>query len=213
MATTKPTKSNSTNKICSIAGCVKPSECHAMCRSHYGYWYRTGDALTPRKRATSQPERLCSIEGCRHTVDCHGLCGTHNMRRWTHGDPNITLLNRGVGATAEERFWSRINKNGRMHPTNSSLGRCWEWLGFVNEKGYGRVVVDGQKYAIHRYSWLLANGKLPAGLLLHSCDNPRCVNIEHLREGTHQENVDDMIGRQRGHWQKPRRSNAVLRIK
>lgn len=58
--------------------------------------------------------------------------------------------------------------------------------------GYAQVSVAGKTTLAHRAAWVAANGPIPSGLhVLHRCDNPPCVNIEHLFLGTHQDNMDD----------------------
>jgi hypothetical protein len=73
------------------------------------------------------------------------------------------------------------------------------------DKGYGVIHVDGRKRYAHRYSHELHKGPLGRLHALHSCDNPRCVNPEHLRAGTHQENMQDAKERRRFNTQKGRR--------
>lgn len=66
---------------------------------------------------------------------------------------------------------------------------------------YGSVYINGKPTPTHRAVWSLTHGPIPAGMCVcHRCDVPRCVNIDHLFLGTHQENMADMMakGRKRG---------------
>jgi hypothetical protein len=75
---------------------------------------------------------------------------------------------------------------------------CLEWQGKVHHSGYGQVFVDRKLWWAHRYSWTLKNGYIPNGLLVcHKCDNKVCVDVEHLFLGTHQDNVQDMLSKNR----------------
>jgi hypothetical protein len=77
--------------------------------------------------------------------------------------------------------------------------KCWPWQGAYQEYGYGRIGVrTGFTDGAHRVSYQLHKGAIPEGLyVLHDCDNPACVNPKHLRLGTHQDNMDDMVARRR----------------
>ena len=74
---------------------------------------------------------------------------------------------------------------------------CIHWTGPRNDKGYGVIHVAGRKQSAHRYSYELQKGPLGGLNALHSCDNPRCVNIKHLRPGTQLENMQDAKARGR----------------
>lgn len=79
---------------------------------------------------------------------------------------------------------------------------CWEWTACRNSKGYGRTARTpefGRECLVHRLSWLLHRGAIPAGtLVLHHCDNPSCFNPDHLFLGTNADNVADKVKKGRG---------------
>jgi hypothetical protein len=88
----------------------------------------------------------------------------------------------------EDRFWEKVDKSGD----------CWLWTACLNNLGYGTFMYNTTPIGSHRMAWLLTYGMITDGMfLLHSCDNPKCVNPSHLREGTHAENMNDMKQRKR----------------
>lgn len=88
---------------------------------------------------------------------------------------------------------------------------CWVWQGSKNRDGYGLFMRDGRRRPgrrcerASRVSWELHRGPIPRGLwVLHKCDNPSCVNPDHLFLGTVQDNVADMMRKGRHFWHRNR---------
>lgn len=74
-------------------------------------------------------------------------------------------------------------------------GDCMEWQGPLTN-GYGRIVVRGTIVHAHREVLRLSTGEDPEAVM-HTCDNPPCINPKHLRSGTNRENTRDMVTKQR----------------
>lgn len=76
-----------------------------------------------------------------------------------------------------------------------NINGCWEWTGFKFPKGYGQfsLTINGDRYA-HRISYFLFKNVNPDKLAVcHTCDNPSCVNPNHMFLGTLNDNNQDMI--------------------
>lgn len=89
-------------------------------------------------------------------------------------------------------------------PKTKKKGACLFWKGGVDPKtGYGKFVWEGKTYYSHRFSYLLCVGEIPKDILVcHCCDNRPCVEPTHLWLGSHKENSNDMISKNR-HNKKP----------
>lgn len=100
--------------------------------------------------------------------------------------------------TVEDRFWTSVVKGG--------VEDCWVRTTAPWGDGYTAIRVDGVKVGAHRFSYELHHRPLkPGEKVLHSCDNPPCVNPAHLRVGSQGDNVADMNGKGRnGHARKTR---------
>ena len=94
-----------------------------------------------------------------------------------------------------ERFWAKVN---RLGPDD-----CWLWTGSRKggKWGYGQLGSRDRRLApesAHRVSWEIHHGSIPDGMkVLHRCDNPPCVNPNHLFLGTLRDNTQDMLIKRR----------------
>lgn len=85
---------------------------------------------------------------------------------------------------------------------------CWQWSGHRDPNGYGRISYNRDSHYAHRLSYMHhVEMIVPGQMILHSCDNPCCINPAHLRKGTHAENMQDMVDR--GRSVKGREKNYV----
>lgn len=122
------------------------------------------------------------------------ICGVvfkAESRRLLHGDARFCSrkchgISRGKLDVRVAKYSSSPDENG-----------CINWTGQIGKHGYG-VISSGKKphkpLRAHRVAWELAYGTIPKGLLVcHRCDNKRCVNINHLFLGSHQDNMTDMV--------------------
>lgn len=79
-----------------------------------------------------------------------------------------------------------------------SKEECWDWNAYKTNKGYGQVKYSGVVIYAHRLAYYLANPNFDQNLqVLHRCDNPSCVNPDHMFLGTNQDNMNDKIKKQR----------------
>jgi hypothetical protein len=83
-------------------------------------------------------------------------------------------------------------------------GRCWGWQRTRNDDGYGQLSVAGRMVYAHRLAFELSVGPVPKGLhILHSCDNPSCINPAHLSPGTRSQNMKECGERGRARIPQP----------
>ena len=98
----------------------------------------------------------------------------------------------------KERFWSKVEV--------ASDDDCWIWTGARDSSGYGSIRDEvengGRRLVASRLSLIMHSGEIREDMYaMHKCDNPPCVNPNHLHWGTPEENVQDMTDKGRAAWQ------------
>lgn len=114
-----------------------------------------------------------------------GWCSPHYQRWKKYGDPKGSVKRK----TLKDRF-----ENGFLKQNDG----CWVWIRHRDNWGYGQIWARNTMIRTHRISWILYRGEIPSNkLVLHHCDNPPCVNPDHLYIGTNQDNTNDKLLRGR----------------
>lgn len=156
-------------------------------------------------RACVRPDHLSLMTPLENQIDRTNKGRAGFFRRDIPNEPRAPKL------TKEEIFWRWVRKDE---------SGCWVWTRSLDSMGYGRFWY-GSEYLAHRVSFLLTNGYIDPDLdILHSCDNPSCVNPDHLSLGTAKDNMRDMIkkGRRKpmlgmGHHQAKLTDQQVIHIR
>jgi len=90
-------------------------------------------------------------------------------------------MSKWISEQDKARFWIKAKQTDY----------CWNWEGAVNTRGYGAFNLKDETLA-HRIAYQIIYGKIQESLqVLHKCDNPKCINPDHLFTGTHQDNMKD----------------------
>lgn len=147
---------------------------------------------------------------------CHALPNSSAFSRSVIGQPRpriarrIEVICRGVGRgelqlprPGPKRRNSMdeytINRFRKFIKTDLDSG-CLVWQGSRHRQGYGQFRYLGERWLSHRVAWQLHHGDIPKGMcVLHKCDNPPCVNIDHLFIGTARDNARDRDAKGRHH--------------
>ena len=121
-----------------------------------------------------------------------------HYRRWRkYGDPLfVKQHNREHGTTVDLAYIKS------QCVIDDETG-CWLWQKSRDTRGYGQIGIDGKTPGVHRVAWELENGPVPEGLyVLHNCYRGKhgCCNPDHLRLGTHKENMNDHDCTGDRHW-------------
>lgn len=137
----------------------------------------------------------CCIDGCERIARSLGMCGPH-YRRGRDGKNMAAPIRQVLRHLSDaDRIKAKVIV---------AASGCWEWQASRTPLGYGQMRFQGTRVLAHRAAWIVFRGPIPPddsayGTLgvLHHCDNPCCVNPEHLFLGDQRSNALDSVTKER----------------
>lgn len=132
----------------------------------------------------------CTVPECERARWAKGMCLMHYKRVWRHGS---------VERTRAAPSMTRGDRLRRVGWDVSDQG-CWVFRGRRRKNGRCEVRYQNRMEQAHRLAYAEWVGPIPGGLVVrHRCDNPPCINPDHLELGTQLDNMRDMVERRRFH--------------
>lgn len=148
--------------------------------------------------------KKCMVEGCALQHSAKGYCNKHYQR---------ILRGQALSDPTRKTLTQRIEGKVRRDPVTG----CQVWQGAVSggcdgSMKYGYIRVSGKSLRVHRVAYEIHNGPIPVGMVIcHSCDNPLCVNPDHMTLGTQNDNMQDMIEKRRARHAVGEANNSKLK--
>ncbi len=140
----------------------------------FSFWKKRDKRLRPHKKSIC---KNCKVEFQQQKSSTRQYC-------------SYDCQDKCMGGPVEVRIERLVNK---LEPN-----MCWEWRGTLNRYGYGTISIEGKTKLAHRVCYRVWKEAIAPGMFLcHTCDNRKCCNPHHLYQGTHADNMRDMVERGR----------------
>lgn len=170
-----------------------------------GKVFRMADILTGRPRVHHVTEKACAKCARVFRMDDVGIKYPSQFR-----DVKFCSIEcRGKRLRplrSPEQMKEFLEHNSRPSTSND----CRVWTASVSRRGYGRFENNGKFTAAHRAAYQVYKGEIPCGLVvMHKCDNPPCINPDHLTVGTQSDNMKDCAAKGRHNLQTHNRATQV----
>lgn len=178
---------------CRMAECKNKAFKNGLCQKHYEL----------------KQQNKCIVDGCDGEYGTRGMCAKHYACWQRHGDPTIVKQVQIHGLEIKDRLYARTKATN--NGSSAKYKYCLEWTGSKDKNGYGRMRINDKPILVHRIAWEIHNGPIPEGRhILHYCDNPSCIRIDHLFLGDALANSQDCIQKGRDHKRGLRGENHNL---
>lgn len=129
---------------------------------------------------------FCEVAGCERFYYAKNKCRLHWERVRANGTTERATIDPSTPAAERLEHLSRRE------------GDCIVYTGYLDRDGYGQITFHGKGLAVHRLAYEAHYGPLaPGAVVCHTCDNPPCINLDHLYSGTHADNGRDKMARRR----------------
>lgn len=163
----------------------KRNKIHWLCRCDCGK-----EVTVARNELRSGDTKSCGCYRVEKIQNPNIVKFTYHRKRIFTPNPRKKLSEQEYLDKMIKIFWSKVDKSKD----------CWIWLASKDKNGYGQFLYKNLRRA-HKFSYFIHHGILEDGkIICHHCDNPSCINPDHLYAGTHQSNSDDKIARGRARY-------------